>query len=452
MARADSGGFDLVFELSIAAIRQRLAPAIGAPLPDTNLPVEGWGTLVLDTQFSLTDLTLLADATVRAEVGASITLSWPALVFGGIQLAPAGSQVFGASVSVAGQPAASGTSLSLEFGPTAVQVEITPGTLEGVLGIGAYLTAVGQLFGDAAREAERERIYENTEQALEGSLNAGLPAAMPLGTLPQPPVSSVEFAATGQELRVLMMIGGRRADANPAAITRSAIRLGPGGIPRDVAAVILGNGCLLRDILRPVLRDGLNLTNAGFVASHPCAWAGSVALPESATVAGVRPRVRAVVSGLDAAGQLHVRLAFDGEHSTGAFGIEGQLDLSFAISIAENSDGTRTLTLSVGTGVVSQLDIWIAWWVYAGGILVSPLLVLALILIDAFAGGGLANTINGAVRGALGNGTLDLPLPDTPFGVATLSSSQADSAVQSVTVGPFTVSDLRANDVIVRIG
>ncbi len=452
MSRADSGGFDLVFELSVAAIRQRLAPLIAAPLPDTNMPVQNWGTLVLHTQLSLTDLTLLPDASVRTALSASVTLTWPALISGGIQVIAPGSQTFAASLAVTGRPEASGTALSLRFAPDAVQVEIAPGTLEGVLGIGAWLSLVGTLFGNAAREAERERIYEATEGAIEASLNASLADVVPLGTLPRPPVSSVEIVAVGQELRILMMIGGRRADANPAAITRSAIRIGPGGVPRDLAAVVIGNKAVLRDLLKPMLRTGLGLSNSGFVSQHPCAWIGTAPMPAAATVAGIRPNVKALITGIDSTGSLRVQLAFDGEHSTGAFGIEGTLDLRIGMSITQNADGTRTLTLSVGPGVVSGLDIWVAWWVYAGGIFVSPLLVLAIALTDAFAGGGLAATINSAVRAAIGSGTLSLPLPSNALGVTTLSAAQPDAEPQTIDLGPFSVSVFPANDVIVTIG
>ena len=452
MSRADSGGFDLVFELQLAAIRSRLAPLIAAPIPDANMPVQNWGTLVFHSQMALTSLTLAPDATVTTAVSGSITLSWPAMTFNGIQVIAPGSQTFAAGVSVAGRPDASGTSLSLRFAADAVQVTIAPGTLEGVLGIGAWLTFVGQVFGAAAREAERLRIYTATEQGLEASLNASLPDVVPLGTLPRPPVSSVEIVAAGQELRVLMMIGGRRADANPAAITRSAIRVGPAGFPRDIAGVVIGNKCVLRDVLKPMLRTGLGLSNSGFVSSHPCAWIGNAPLPASATVAGVRPAVRALITGIDSSGAIRVQLAFDGTHSTGAFGIEGTLDLRIGASIVTAADGTRTLTLSVGTGVVSGLDIWVAWWVYAGGIFVSPLLVLAIALTDAFAGGGLANTINNAVRGAIGNGTLAMPLPAGPLGVTSLSAAQADAEPQVIDLGPFNVSVFPANDVIVSIG
>ncbi len=450
MSRADSGGFDLVFELSLAAIRQRLAPLVAAPIPDANMPVQNWGTLVLHSQLALTDLTLLPDATVRTAVSGSITLTWPAMVFSGIQVIAPGSQTFAAGVTVAGRPEASGTSLSMRFAADAVQVEIAPGTLEGVLGIGAWLTFVGQIFGAAAREAERERIYEATEQSLEAALNASLPDVTALGTLPRPPVSSVEIVAAGQELRVLMMIGGSRASADPAAITRSVLRVGP--LRSDVAGVIVGNKCVLRDLLRPMLRTGLALSNAGFVSSHPCAWLGTAPLPASATVAGVRPRVKALITGIDATGAIRVQLAFDGEHNSGAFGIEGTLDLRIGASIVTAADGTRTLTLSVGTGVVSGLDIWVAWWVYAAGIFVSPLLVLAIALTDAFAGGGLANTINNAVRGAIGNGTLTLPLPAGPIGVSSLTAAQPDAEAQSIDIGPFNVSVFPANDLIVTIG
>lgn len=452
MSRADSGGFDVVFELSIASIRQRLAPLIAAPIPDATLPVQNWGDLVFHSSLALNDLTLLGDATIRTTVSGGVTLSWPALVVNGITLIAAGHQTFAASISVSGRPEASGSNVSARFAPGAVQVEIAPGTLEGIPGIAAYLTFIGAVFGNSAMETERTRLYDNSEAGIEGSLDASLPDVVPLGTVPRPPVSSIEFVAAGQELRMLMMIGGRRADANPAAITRSAIRIGPAGVPRDLAAVIIGNACVLRDLLRPMLRSGLSLTNSGFLSSHPCAWTGNVALPASATVAGVRPRVRAVIGGIDTSGALRVRLAFDGEHASGAFGITGSLDLRIGLSITSNPDGTRTLTLTVGTGVVSSLDIWVAWWVYAGGIFVSPLLVLAIALTDAFAGGALANTINNAIRAAIGPGTLSLPLPAGAIGVTGLSAAQPDAEPRTLTVGPFTISDFPANDVIVTIG
>lgn len=452
MSRADSGGFDLVFELSIPAIRRQIAPLVGAPIPDVTMPVAGWGNLVFQTQFALTELSLRPGCTVRTTVSTAGTeLQWPALVFGGVTLAAAGSQPFTFEVTIDATPSASGTSLSLGFANDAASVTIGPGTLEAIPGVLAWLTLVDVLLGGAAREAERARIYADAEAGLAASINGALPASVPLGTLPRPPVGSVEITCAGQELRVLMMIGGNRATANPAAITRSAIRTGPGGVPLDIAGIVIGNKCVLRDILRPVLRSGLGLSAGGFLGNHPCFWVGDVALPAAATVAGVRPRVKTVFTGIDSAGMIRVSMAFDGAHSTGAFGISGSISLGISASIV-TTGATRTLRLTVDTSVVTGLDIWVEWWVYVGGIVVSPLLALAIALTDAFAGGALANTINDAVRGALGTGTLALPLPAGGIGPTTLRTFQPDAEAQTISFSGITIPDFPANDIIATIG
>jgi hypothetical protein len=452
MSRADSGGFDLGLHLSIGALRRQLQPAIATPIPNQISHVGGWGDLTFSTQIGLTELGLEPDCSLRATLStAGTSLTWPALVWNGITLAPAGTQPFSFDLTVVARPVASGTSLSIALAADAVAVHIGPGTLEAIPGIFQWLALVGLTQGRAAQAAERARLYRDTESGLAATINGALPRSLPLGTLPSPPVRDVRITCSGDELRVLMTIGG--VAGNPSAITRSPIRRSASGVPLDVAGVVVGNHCVLRDVLRPALATGLSLPASGFTASAPCLWGGNAPLPAATTVAGVRPAVTSVHGGIDSAGMLRVALHFEGRHSSGGFGFHGDVDLGFGATIT-GSGASRSLQLPLSTTVVKNLDIWVEWWVYAAAIVVSPLVALAIALTDAFVGGALAGGINSAISGAIPNGRLALPLPAGGIGPTSLRMSQPDAEAQSIVLlgGFITIPDFPANDVILTVG
>jgi hypothetical protein len=450
MSRADSGGFDLGFHVSLGAVQRLLAPIVATPIPDVHTAVNGWGTLTFHQAVTLGPMTILPDHGIQASLTASASLSWPALVSAGITLAPAGTANYGMTATIVARPAANGNRLRLEFPAGSATVRLAPGTLESIPGIQAWLALVQLLAGTAALEAERARLYHDAESGLSAALDGALADVVPIGTLPSPPVNGVVIDHRADELRVLMTIGG--TPGNPSAITRSPIRRGAHGLRLDLAGIVVGNRCILHDVLRPVLSAGLGLPLNEFDGDHPCRWRGTHALPAAATVAGIRPTIRAVRAGIDTAGTIRVRLRFDGAHGSGGFGLTGAINLGFRASVEQDGD-RRLLRLTLDTSVVEELDIWVAWWVYAGGILLLPLLTLAVALVDAFGGGALARTINDAVRGALGTGTLELPLPAGGVGLTRLSTAQPDAEAQ-VFPGPggAPVIDFPANDVIVSIG
>jgi hypothetical protein len=452
MSRADSGGFDLGLHLSIDALRRQLQPVVATPIPNQVSHISGWGDLTFATHIGLTELALQPDCSVRATLStAGTSLSWPALVWNGITLAPAGTAPFSFDLTLVARPVASGTSLSLTLAADAVSVHIGPGTLEAIPGVFQWLALVGLTQGRAAQEAERARLYRDTESGLAATINGALPRSLPIGTLPSPPVRDVRIDCRGDELRVLMTIGG--TVGNPSAITRSPIRRSGSGAALDIAGVVVGNHCLLRDVLRPALTTGLSLSAGGFTNSAGLLWGGNAPLPASATVAGVRPAVTSVHGGIDSSGMLRVALHFEGTHSSGGFGFRGDVDLAFGATIT-GSGTSRALRLSLSTTVVKNLDIWVEWWVYAIGFVVSPLAVLAVALTDAFAGGALAGAINGAVSAAIPAGTLALPLPAGGIGPTSLSMAQADAEAQSIVLlgGFITIPDFPANDVILTVG
>ena len=449
MGVPDHGGFDLVIALDVAKLDALIRPVVNQPIGEQTSNVPNWGTLRVRPVVQLAGITLAPNGAITLTITtAGTTLQWPAGRVGGVQIFPAGSAELNVTVSVTGRPEGVGTELRVAFASDAAQVTIAPGTLEAIPAIQGILAAVDIVGSAQDVENTRTAIYRAVTDGLENGLNVLIPSTVRLGRLPRPPVTAVETAASGTELRFLMTIGGTRG--NPAAITRS--RINRTGAPGDLAAVIVNNDCLLRDIIRPALRAGFGLTNAGFVSGHPCFWAGSVSFPAAATF-GITPRLRSVRAGIDAAGMLRVLVSLDGEHSTGAFGLEGSFDLGFGASVVQNGANRELrLTVSNGGSFVRSIDIWVAWWVYVGGIFVSPLLTLALALTDAFAGGGLASGINSALRGAVSQIPMTLPIPDGPLSLSGLSLSQPDAPLRTFTIPglPITFSDFPRNDAIVR--
>lgn len=448
MGIPDHGGFDLVIALDVAKLDGLIRPLVTVPIAEQSFAIPNWGTLRLQPVVQLGSITLTPDGSVAVTVTSSTTLSWPRLVSLGQQVFPAGQAQFGVTVTIAGRPTGVGNEMRLEFASDAAQVTVTPGTLETIPQVQAYLAAVDIVGSAQDVENARVALYRSVTNALEAPLNALIPNVVRLGRLPRPPVTAVETAVSGSELRFLMTIGGTRG--NPAAITRSRIqRVTP---PGDLAAVIVNNDCLLRDIVRPALRAAFGLSAGGFVSGHPCFWAGTAPFA-AGTASGITPNLRTVRAGVDSAGLLRVLVSLDGTHSTGAFGLEGSFDLGFGATIVQNG-ANRELRLTVLNGgtVVRSLDIWIAWWVYVAGIVVSPTLALAIALTDAFAGGGLAAGLNAALEGAVSAIPTTLPIPDGPLSLSGLSLSQSDAPLRTFSIPgiPFTLTDFPRNDAIVR--
>ena len=457
MALADSGGYDLVLELSLQAVERQLRPLIASPSTDVPLAIPGWGTLTFSVKLGLAELVLMPDSTVRAGISTAGTeLCWPPLDGGVAELDPGGCAPVSISASLSSKLVAHGTSLSAEFAPDAFSVDILPGTLEHIPGITAWLSLVKIVHGEEEREIQRAWLYHSVEGRLAAPLNLALPDSLPIATLPSPPVRTTEVVAAGQELRVLMTIGGTPGD--PCAIWRSAIRRSPAGQPLGLAGVVIGNACVLRDLLRPVLTEGLGLPASGFHPTHPCYWFGDpqypTYLPASTRAADVTAHITSVNAGIDAAGMIRVAVRFAGRHSTDAFGISGRLSMGIAATIG-GDDHTRTLRLSISASVVDALDLWVAEWVYAlvlAGV-GSPLLTLAIALADACAGDAFKNAINEGVQRAVGSGTLALPLPSSGIGQISLSSAQPDAEWRTLRIAALTIPDpYPANDVILSIG
>lgn len=449
MGVPDHGGFDLVIAIDVVRLDALLRSVVNQPIGEQTSNVQHWGTLRLRPVVQLAGITLAPDGALTMSITTSGTvLEWPRLQVAGVQIFPPGSARLDLTVRVAGRPEDVGTELRVAFASDAAQVTIAPGTLETIPAIQGMLAAVALVGSAQDVEHTRAAIYRAVEDGLENGLNLLIPDRVSLGRLPRPPVTAVETAAAGTELRFLMTIGGTRG--NPAAITRS--RIDRAAAPGDIAAVVVNNDCLLRDIVRPALRAGFGLTNAGFASGHPCFWAGTVAFPAAATF-GITPQLRSVRAGVDAAGALRVLVSLDGEHGTGAYGLQASFDLGFGATVVQNGANRELrLTVSNGGSFVRSIDIWVAWWVYVGGILVSPLLTVAIALTDAFAGGGLASGINGALRGAVSQIPMTLPIPDGPLSVGGLSMSQSDAPLRTFTIPglPITLTDFPRNDAIVR--
>lgn len=455
MARADSGGFDLGLHLALDGLRDRIQAALDLDLPDVSFPIPVLDDPTLHPAFAITDVSVAPDATITITCStAGATITWPE-VFSGPFAEPGGTFPLTFELSIAATPTANGSALALTFAEHAATVTIAAGTLEAIPGIHAWLALLDLLYDDARVEQERQQLYDACTSGIAGLINGLLPDSVPLGALPSSLVTGVVFAGgNAHDLRILLTLKGGTPGL-PAAVTRSPIRRTSSGAARDLAGIVVGNHCLLRTTLRPILEHGLGLPAAGFDGGHPCHWWGSTAMPQTAKVADLLPSITNVHGGIDDAGMITVSLGFSGEHSSHAFGITGGMQVGFGAAVIEQPPGAggqprRVLRLSVQTSVVTGLDIWVAGWAYAVGAVVAPLGALVAMFVDAFAGGELRGTINEAISSKLGDGTFDLPLPTGPIQAPLLSLAQpGPPQVWFSQVYGIPIADYPENDAII---
>jgi hypothetical protein len=455
MARADSGGFDLVLEVDMAAIQERVAAAVAAVAPDD------WTTHVPGLQFgfypalrisgAFTGFTLEPGPTVVSTSTLSVRIDWG--VFGipdplGLlrDTVDAGNSTKSIVVTTRCTPTIEDGELWVTDIAVEVSVDKTEwSTVEGIAGYLALLVdplgILTQFFWDTLRAQILAPLSEN------------IPRRLLIGVLP---VGDTQLDAVGQELRVLVTVDGQ--PGTPRAITRSAIRPAPAGAkPRDLAAVIVGNDHLLRAMIRPALATCFTLTGKGaFLDPHPCYWVGGTTRDDQISLGiqlDTEVLIDRVMAEIDMAGALRTRVYFSSRHASGGFGITGSA--SYAITSRADADGKK-LSVTVDPPRIDDLDIWIEWWVY--GLMAlgfGSIGLLATGLTDAFTGGALKEGVLGLLTPfRLLPDTLDLPYLVGDIRIDHQPQGQPDAEWQTICWpqpgAPLCIPVSRANDVIVR--
>lgn len=459
MTRAISGGFDMVAELAVDAIDGWAREHLPTEVDRTwSIDVALWR--LVDWKIS----TRLHVAVAHAQLEAGIGGAPPGITWGvsadGSQMCTDALQVLGREISPAdchpvlptvtlrADIVAAGRRLSLEN--VSAQIALPPGCLEAIPGVTAYLATFDIIPGGATREEKRIELYAMVESGLAAAINALLPNSIPLLPLP---VQSVTLAVVGQELRVMMNIDAvANPVSDPRAITRSALRrpATSGAGPSDLAALVVGNDWLLRNSVRPALERGLGLPALGFCEPHPCFWMGAQLLTNHFDM---RVDLTQVKAEIDSAGNARISASVGARHSTGAFGLTGSAQMGIAVSLGAD----HKLRAAVAEPEVGALDVWIAEWVYVLACFVpgDPLVLLALGLVDACAGGDAAAVINAALKGKVSIPDLELSVPSVAGLHFDLSMAQADAEPQlaNLPLGPFPipVPVSRANDVVVQV-
>lgn len=459
MARADSGGFDMVLELSVPAINEMVRDLLPTQVDRTwSLDVAlwrlvGWG-LSARVHVTVGEVQLAAGvaggppALTWAVSAEGSQMCWDALEVLGLDVIDAGCAPFAPVVTLSATPTAAGKRLSVE--QIRATVTLPPGTLEAVPGVSAYLALFDLIPGGKTREEARVELYQKVQSGLSAALNAVLPNTVPLAVLP---VESVALAVVGSELRVLMNIDAvALPPSDPGAITRSALRRPPAGSsgPTDLAALIVGNDWLMRSKVRPALELGLGLDAGGFRAPHPCFWSGTKSLTNHFDMDVVLTQV---LGEIDQGGNARVSVVLSGTHSTGAFGLTARATIGLGVSIGAD----HTLRVAVQEPTVSEVDVWVAAWVYVLAVFFpgDPLVLLALGLVDACAGDGARAALTAALNGRLNIPDVEVSVPSIANLHIDLSMVQADAEWQMATLPmgpvPLTLPLSRANDVIARL-
>ena len=167
----------------------------------------------------------------------------------------------------------------------------------------------------------------------------------------------------------------------------------------------MANDWLMRNTVRPAMATGLDLAASGFREPHPCFWSGEQYLLQKWDM---QVKITQALGQIDQAGNALVSLSLRAGHSTGAFGLSATATIGLKVEVADD-----TLHIAVLEPKVSGVDLEIAWWVYVTAALFpgDPLVLLALGIADACAGGDAVAALVNALTGKLHIEEKDLPVP-----------------------------------------
>lgn len=454
MSANDHGGFDVLLEVSSAAAMGLLRSGITfpertAPVAD---PIGLAGTATV--RASPTSVRFAPAGFVDVELslaGSSFVLSsWPIPV----ALPTDTTITVNATVVVRDTVDASGLSATIDSAPNTMRG--TPAitvTLDkpAILASAPVTILLGWIYlnvGEAAVATTRQTLFDRLQSTLETSLRDELAAtplqrtlfALPSQLVPPPPapgiavpptVSPVALDTSASTLRVGVTLGGTPGD--PTRITRSPLRTSSvTGTPIDAIALVISNGCLLRDIGRSVVGSALGLTPAGFNPSDPFLWLGST----TTTIAGAAATISFAHLFVNASQQLVLVFNFASSALAGGITVSGTVTVVLDLTVGADATGI-TVTAAPRTPVLSGARADIAWWVY---LLTAATLgyggIVAMTLADTIIDGSLT-----AAAVGLPTSTVTIPLPaGLPAVVVTGQSLMQGDAPQRVAVAtPFSL-------------
>ena len=468
MARADSGGFDLVVGISPEYLQTRLEGLLPHQFDPTITFDWEWdmpGPINFDVHLALTTHLRLAIADVvvlpgpdgpRIEVGAttSVWFSWEDVtliedhVLLGADRWPKtgeldGSRPHDPAVAVRLGAAITSDGTDVQLRDLRGDVTLTGAPLTSIPAIAALQAGILDKLAELPlldKLADLLTAFtawlEHLPQALADAVTDALPASLPAVPLP---FDEVRFTNVGRDVLALVSLWG--TDGDEHAVTRSPIRRTAAGAPAGPLGLVVANDLMLRGA-RAAL-DPL-LPNAGWRAPHPCHWRANHRL---ATVQDIGVDLTWVLGSVDEAGLLRLEVRFAGSHAGGGFGLTGSA--TFAIGVNDTFDA-----FVIDEPHLASLDVWVAWWVYAlmavGG---GPIGVLVTGLLDAFAGGELAGALHRELDAAFPD-TFPLPRPDTGLEPHAVSRVQPDAAWQLASIcdsPPLVIPVSRAHDLIVAL-
>jgi hypothetical protein len=470
MAIIDTGGFDLMLDVTAATARRAVRPA----LPQSRA-------------FQVNEPEL------RGSGNASLSLSSVAFAPGRVidlGLSLAGSQVVASEIQVAGM----WRKVSAQFGTIVLDGTITISDLVEASGLTVVVdlrpdgaghpnvtvaidedallaspVVQGRLIwaffagGEMGYFLERQEVLDEVSELVRGELLAQLQLlpAIVLATVPTlpgpcpPPVRALAVDTTATSLRMFLSLTG--SAGSTAAATRDWLLRSPStGLPVDAAYIALSNRCLLRDMVRCSLITRFGLPAGAFLASEPCMLIGptTVALPSVGSAS-----IRNLIAGIDESGRLHIRFDFSvpDPSGVGAFTVNGSIDQAFAFAAsAPGAPPAISIAPSGPASVTSRVDV--AAWVYAAAFFTGGVtLVLALAAADAIVDGFVTGAVSSALAGAMPTIATPLSLPPgaPPMSIRAITTLQGDAPLRSFTLpGPIPITiplPFRDHDVIVNL-
>lgn len=447
MPTADHGNFDVAIEASRTLLRSTLAGIIATGAPPQTVDSNGVRALVTP-QLSLNDVLLSTDDSFTASVDlAGSTIDVQQVPFLPNPIPPGMGRI-----PLAGTVNVTDT---LEMRLTTFVVDLSADAARGQPSVEVHLDEV-KLFGSGwlvmiamyldllgiSRAKIIELLETGVHDAVVQSLNAkGLVTLVPPPTAPALGLAPASAALLTQResLHLLYRYGG--TSGTPSLITRSMLSPGSG----ERAALSLANAFILRDLLRPAVAGALGLPAAGFLPSHPCAWAGSASIGGTLPTGVASAGFSSMLAGIDEAGLVHVVLVANATGTRGSFTLTAIVDISMRLTVSQTGTGLSISMAPAGPPLVIS-DYSIAWWVYTIAALAGWGTVLAvLLIIDAFGGLFSNGPISGAVFAALPSRSFSIPLPLPGLALSRVRQTQPDATRRILPSGlpdPFRSHDL----------
>ena len=468
MAIADNGGFDLTVELPAEMIT---LAARTMSIPESRVPINAAGLMgEITLSLRVSEVRLIRPNLLWISLGLTGTqarITEFTLLGRGTVMVPAHAQEasIGGQVIVEGVLRFSGNDLVVDWSenPGLGLPQIRPSLDHNVFlaSLPASFLLAGILVSDPTGTE-----YNRTRTALLDSLNTAIANAVRsriseigsllLGRAPSlpPPVRITcrDFLIWTNGAIKLLYCLGRNVPGNAALIGRSNLGLRGDGSFLDRVALILSNGAILFDFVRPAVTARLALPAGGFHPEHPLLWFGNTPAPIPLPPLFASISITSVTAAVDGT-NLHLLVSLLAIGVDEAFTISASVDTTFSVTAAMTPGGMILAIAPVGPPLVRSTHT-VAAWVYVVGIFTLGIGLTAVLgAIDLFSGSLIDGLIASSIAPFLGS-TIGLPLslPSTLPRLAVRAQSlfQADSVRRTVFRPSFT-DPFPAHDAIVNL-